>query len=215
VHRMHVKMFEIAKEYLENHLNCAVIGGFISPSHDKYVSKKLNNTHITAEHRFAMCEQALENSDWISLSKWEALQNGFVQFSEVLKSVDQFLNSNVQQQILDNDIISKVMGSNLQIKTMFLMGADLLLRAPGSISRLSSNGIVCVGRPLYTNRVRDLVRDRKELGNQLFVVEGEEMDVSSTEIRKRLQQGKSIEDLTFPCVQQYLAQQKISGYCKV
>ncbi len=50
---MHVNMFEVAKNYLENVLGkYAVVAGFISPSHDEYVSSKLGKYWISKEHRY-------------------------------------------------------------------------------------------------------------------------------------------------------------------
>src|SRR6185437_6851701 len=43
VHRMHIQMFELSRRYFERNPFTYVIAGFISPSHDAYVRRKLDN----------------------------------------------------------------------------------------------------------------------------------------------------------------------------
>lgn len=94
---MHVHVFEAAKKMLEKKnffgaillcLLCSsivytVVGGFLSPSHDDYVTGKLGNEAIPAVHRLAMIERALESSSWICAEPWEATIAYFVSFHQV------------------------------------------------------------------------------------------------------------------------------------
>lgn len=65
---------------------------------------------ITANHRLAMCELLVRDSSWLSLSSWEAQQNGFIDFPSVAVHHAQVL-------------ARKFAGENVQL--MFLAGADL------------------------------------------------------------------------------------------
>jgi len=47
-------MFHAAKEWLDANTNMVVVGGFLSPSHDRYVNGKLGNEYIPAVHRFLL-----------------------------------------------------------------------------------------------------------------------------------------------------------------
>lgn len=49
-----VEMFHAAKEWLDANTNMVVVGGFLSPSHDRYVNGKLGNEYIPAVHRFLL-----------------------------------------------------------------------------------------------------------------------------------------------------------------
>ena len=54
IHFEHIKMFEVAKEYLESNHSCYVLGGLISPSHDEYIQSKLKKNFISKAHRFIL-----------------------------------------------------------------------------------------------------------------------------------------------------------------
>lgn len=60
---------EIARDHLHR-LGTEVIGGIVSPVHDGYGKKDL----LSATHRIAMLKLALQSSDWLKLSDWEAKQ---------------------------------------------------------------------------------------------------------------------------------------------
>lgn len=67
VHRMHEAMLSCAKSHLES-LRHVVVGGFMSPSHDDHIRKKMKKNpkretkagdlEIDARHRLAMCRLA-------------------------------------------------------------------------------------------------------------------------------------------------------------
>jgi hypothetical protein len=65
VHRMHVAMFELSRAYFERNPCTFVVGGFLSPSHDHYVSFKLQDEWIPGAERCAMIRAATRESDWL------------------------------------------------------------------------------------------------------------------------------------------------------
>jgi hypothetical protein len=74
-----------------------VIGGFISPSHQEYVSSKTDTQAIPSEDRIEMCKLSCEDSecsDWLVCDPWEASYEGFVDFPSVLKRLDRHLVEN-------------------------------------------------------------------------------------------------------------------------
>ncbi|XP_071948510.1 nicotinamide/nicotinic acid mononucleotide adenylyltransferase 1-like isoform X1 [Antedon mediterranea] len=78
---MHLRMFEIAKDYLHRTGNYKVLGGIISPVNDAYGKKDL----IDSVHRLEMCRLALQSSDWIKVDSWECEQNKWHPTAKVLK----------------------------------------------------------------------------------------------------------------------------------
>ncbi|XP_033099330.1 nicotinamide/nicotinic acid mononucleotide adenylyltransferase 3-like isoform X2 [Anneissia japonica] len=68
---MHLRMFEIARDYLHRTGKYQVLGGIISPVNDAYGKKDL----IESKHRLEMCRLALQTSDWITVDSWECEQN--------------------------------------------------------------------------------------------------------------------------------------------
>ena len=64
---MHLRLFELARDFFRTKPGCVVVGGVISPTHDTYKKKSL----IPAEHRLEMARRATACSDWIRVSDWE------------------------------------------------------------------------------------------------------------------------------------------------
>lgn len=94
VHHGHIKMLEVARTALEAK-NFAVLGGFLSPSHDLYVgpkAAKLGTVHVSAAHRVGIAAAALDGHSWIRVATWEARQRGrWPDFPEVAAECAQML----------------------------------------------------------------------------------------------------------------------------
>jgi len=113
IHRMHVKAFDIAKEYLEANSPYIVVGGYLSPAHDIYVKAKLRSAHISGQHRMKMGDFACSSSKYWAMSGWECRQRYHMDFEGVL------------------DHHARILGEQFKdykIKIMFLCGADLYVR---------------------------------------------------------------------------------------
>ncbi|XP_019626031.1 PREDICTED: nicotinamide/nicotinic acid mononucleotide adenylyltransferase 3-like [Branchiostoma belcheri] len=78
---MHLRMFEIAKDFLEKSGKYIVIQGIISPVNDKYAKQGL----LPANHRLAMCNLAVQSSDWIRVDPWESQQDQWLQTVKVMR----------------------------------------------------------------------------------------------------------------------------------
>jgi nicotinic acid mononucleotide adenylyltransferase len=75
VHSGHVQCLQHAREACEAE-GIAVLGGYLSPSHDAYVRPKMDymRQHCwPAPVRVEACEAAVKPIDWISVGRWEAL----------------------------------------------------------------------------------------------------------------------------------------------
>lgn len=76
IHRSHISNMIKTKECLENIYNLNVVGGFLSPTHDRYVQGKLKEGFIPSNLRIEMCEKAIEEDNqqhWLSVDKAEAM----------------------------------------------------------------------------------------------------------------------------------------------
>ncbi|KAL1021147.1 hypothetical protein UPYG_G00009390 [Umbra pygmaea] len=78
---MHLRMFELAKDCLEDTGQYVVVKGLISPVGDGYKKKGL----IEASHRVKMAMLATETSDWIKVDSWESLQPEWVETAKVIR----------------------------------------------------------------------------------------------------------------------------------
>jgi len=194
VHKMHLQVFQAAKEFLTEHPNFNVISGFISPSHDEYVRSKLPESFIPATHRAEMCRRAIDECEeysWISVDEWECTQQYFKSFYQVVNSLDITFQKEFPEETF---------------RVMYLCGADLILRCNG-MSSAGKFSIVAVGRPGYSEPLQKLINCNSKM-KELFFVSKDTEDISSTLIRERLAEGKSVDDLTFKSVAEYL---KLNG----
>uniref|UniRef100_A0A6P7FQT1 Uncharacterized protein LOC114330143 n=1 Tax=Diabrotica virgifera virgifera TaxID=50390 RepID=A0A6P7FQT1_DIAVI len=78
---MHLRMFELARDYLHRMGQHVVLGGVISPVHDGYGKEDLAHSN----HRLEMVKLALQNHDWVSYSNWECSQESWTRTREVLQ----------------------------------------------------------------------------------------------------------------------------------
>ena len=90
VHRGHISNMIKAKQYLEDVQGYNVIGGYLSPTHDQYVSGKLAHQCIPGIHRIAMCQKAIEEENqqhWLSVDKAECMG----EWVKICSSCDYFI----------------------------------------------------------------------------------------------------------------------------
>lgn len=70
IHHNHVRLLEIAKEHLSSSDDHHLIGGYISPTHDAAIERKLSILPTTWQHRLEMCRLAVSDSSWIMVDDW-------------------------------------------------------------------------------------------------------------------------------------------------
>uniref|UniRef100_A0A674JCC7 Nicotinamide nucleotide adenylyltransferase 3 n=1 Tax=Terrapene triunguis TaxID=2587831 RepID=A0A674JCC7_9SAUR len=78
---MHMRLFELARDHLHQTGRYRVIEGIISPVNNNYGKKGL----VSARHRIAMAQLALETSDWIRVDPWESEQEKWTETVKVLR----------------------------------------------------------------------------------------------------------------------------------
>ncbi|CAF1278896.1 unnamed protein product [Rotaria sordida] len=106
IHPLHFQTLLRVKQYLEHEHQPPwnVLAGYISPTHDSYVHKKLGDpAWIPAKDRCRLAERAMEYEDseassWISISRGESEADGFVDFPDVTKNFRNFLNNTLVDQ---------------------------------------------------------------------------------------------------------------------
>lgn len=187
VHRMHVHMFEIAKTALEEKYGFVVVGGFISPSHDHYVSGKLGEAALPSQHRFQMCELSVADSQWLSVSKWEGHRPTFLDFGPVRQFHEDYLRTKFPDK---------------EIAVFYLCGTDHAVKC--HLYNTRKFPVVAVGRPGEHSAELREIHGRQEKNPLFYFVEDETENISSTEIRRRLQNKLPFDDLMHPQAAAYL-----------
>ena len=98
IHNGHILMLKKAKNMLENY-GYDVIGAFLSPSHESYVSTKENYIDNQFD-RLNYNYKILQNYDWINIDTWESLCNDrYINFTIVIDRLEKYLRRFVRSDI--------------------------------------------------------------------------------------------------------------------
>ncbi|PVU94994.1 hypothetical protein BB561_002127 [Smittium simulii] len=112
---LHLRMFEMAKDYFEDMKGYELIGGYFSPVSDFYQKEGL----AQARHRLRMCELATnKSSDWLMVDPWECMQLEYQRTAVVLDHFNAELNREGGT-LLKN-------GKHKRIQVLLLAGGDLI-----------------------------------------------------------------------------------------
>ncbi|XP_056280098.1 nicotinamide/nicotinic acid mononucleotide adenylyltransferase 1-like isoform X1 [Pseudoliparis swirei] len=204
---MHLRMFELARDHLEDTGHYRVVKGIISPVGDGYRKKGL----IEACHRLEMARLSTENSDWITVDSWEGLQPEWVETAKVVrhhyaellaaeKSNDDVdtVNYVKKRRIEESSQQTRKDGPQL----LFLCGADVLesfgvpnLWKQEDIDEIVGHyGLVCITRsgsdPNKLIHKSDVLwKNRKNIH---VVYEWVTNEISATHVRQSLRRGRSV-----------------------
>ncbi|KAE8293331.1 Nicotinamide/nicotinic acid mononucleotide adenylyltransferase 1 [Larimichthys crocea] len=221
---MHLRMFELARDHLEDTGQYKVVKGIISPVGDGYKKKGL----IDAYHRQEMAKLATENSDWITVDAWESLQPVWV---ETVKVVRHHYHEMLAAEQKNDDVDTVKYAKKRRIEgnyfedsshdkrrggpqLMLLCGADLLesfgipnLWKQDDIAEIVGRyGLVCITRSgndphkcIHQSEI--LWKYRK---NIQVVQEWVTNEISATHVRRALRRGRSVRYLLPDAVVHYI-----------
>ncbi|KAH8311754.1 hypothetical protein KR044_007900, partial [Drosophila immigrans] len=218
---MHLRMFEIARDYFEMNATHKVVGGIISPTHDSYGKKGL----APSLDRCAMVKLAVQSSSWIRLSDWEVHQSQWVRTQAVLQHHQNYLNNYInspgheEQHGTLPGWLPMGLGRDRQdgIKLKLLCGADLLesFAVPGlwaneDIEEIVANyGLVvitrCGSNPQKFIFESDVLT--KYQRNITLITNWVPNEVSSSLVRRLLGRGESVKYLLDDLVLNYVLRQ--------
>lgn len=132
VHSGHLEMMELAREELERR-SAIVLGGYLSPSHDAYVSLKCGAHALDGRHRVRLVEEAVLRSDWLMADGWEALENDQeLNFTDVILHLEEYLAAHLP--------------CHRSIHVVYVFGSD---NARFARTFLERGACVCINRPGY------------------------------------------------------------------
>lgn len=168
VHDMHISMMEHARKAAEDK-GYEVIGGFMSPSHDDYVSTKGDRARqLTADHRINILNRVLSESDWLATDPWEARYAPTdINFTDTIQRLENYIKAHIN--------------TPADINIAYVFGADNAAFARS----FSDKGLcICVGRPNYDERANVLIERSGLINNpHIIFADSTEMALSSTQVR--------------------------------
>ncbi|KAI9890478.1 MAG: hypothetical protein M1814_003962 [Vezdaea aestivalis] len=190
---LHLRMFEMARDFAKFKTNFEIVGGYLSPVSDAYKKKGL----AKAEHRIAMCDlAATETSKWLMVDPWEALQSEYQPTAEVLDHFKHHINE------VHGGVQTRKGGPRRPVRIALLAGADLIetMSTPGVWSQpdleriLGGYGSFIVERA-GTDIDAALAGLSKWEHNIWVIRQLIQNDVSSTKIRDFLVKGLNVKYL--------------------
>lgn len=228
---MHLRMFELARDYLEDTGLYSVVKGIISPVGDAYKKKGL----IDAFYRVDMAAIATDGSDWITVDSWESTQPEWLETAKVVRH--HYENLFAKDDDDDDDDVDTVnYGKKRRIEEnylknsfhqkrrdgpqlMLLCGADVLesfgipnLWKQEDIAEIVGRyGVVCITRSgsdphKFINQSDMLWEHRKNIH---IVQEWVTNEISATGVRRALRRGQSIRYLLPDKVIQYIQEHNL------
>jgi len=101
VHDGHIFTLETAKAELERD-GYHVVCGYISPSHDHYVSTKdSGKAHNPALNRIRLCNEKIQNSSWIMTSPHESVYTRTsINYTDVIRNIKKYVKTNISENII-------------------------------------------------------------------------------------------------------------------
>lgn len=216
IHKQHIGTLEIAKKEIEaKDSTIKVVAGYLSPSSDLYVNKKLKDEAISAEHRIKMIKLAVQESDWIDVDEWEIGasidRNRNIQTYELAQYLLNYLNSD-----------PNVLKYSNNLKVMFVVGSDSCLKSKDKsrFKKLFEAGIelIVVNReqndPNWESKCKDFLDSCLEENLQkesffLFESNGD-YEIRSTEIRSMLKnKAEGLESFLHSPVLEYIKKNEL------
>jgi len=197
---LHLRMFEMAKDFVRQNTDFEIIGGYLSPVSDMYKKPGLLNAH----HRVGMCTLAAEQtSSWLMIDSWEAFQN-YQRTAVVLDHFDYEVNT-VLGGVQTED------GEHRDVRVMLLAGSDLIstMSEPGVWSTDDLDHILGQYGTFIIERAgsgMDQATDNlaRWKNNIYLIPQLIQNDVSSTKVRLFLKRGLSVRYLLPMAVVDYI-----------
>ena len=165
IHMGHLQMMESAFETLSSQYT--VLGGYLSPSHDKYVSQKYSGTAAYhSDARIDLCETFIYNHPYLMIDPWEARYNNVpINFTDVIIHIKKILSKFIP----------------VPIHIAYVFGSD---NAGFTWAFIKEDISVCFERPGYELPFNILKKDLNLDSSRYFFIEHKNNFYSSKSIRE-------------------------------
>lgn len=98
IHEGHLYMMDFAKKVLKKR-GYNVVGGYLSPSHETYVSTKPYYKINTFE-RLDLCQEKVKDSKWLMIDPWESIYaKTYINFTDIIQRLELYLKKHINPNI--------------------------------------------------------------------------------------------------------------------
>jgi len=203
---LHLRMFEMASDFVRFNTSFEVCGGYLSPVSDAYKKAGL----APGYHRVEMCSRAVEQSTWLMVDPFETVscdENGepaYVPTARVLRHFDHEINT-----VLGG--IEGTDGVRRKAKIALLAGADLVMSMgePGLWSPVDLGVILGQYGAFIIERsgtdIDEALATLRQYEDNIWVISQViQNDISSTKVRLFLKKDLSVRYLIPDPVVEYI-----------
>ena len=143
IHKMHLRHFVIARQYLEERTRFSVLGGLLIPKHATEVRQRCRTRPreiIPPRHRLAMARAAVGGSPWLTVDSWEITRRRILDYLSTLDHVRQLFEQRFPE-------------LTLPVRFVLLVAPDQLLRLNLEELRDAGHECITVCRPQEHERL--------------------------------------------------------------
>ncbi|KAL2260204.1 hypothetical protein VTK26DRAFT_5866 [Humicola hyalothermophila] len=213
---LHLRMFEMASDFVRFNTDFEVCAGYLSPVSDAYKKVGLAPGH----HRVAMCERAVEPSSWLMVDPFETInrdergQPQYVPTAKVLRHFDHEINT-----VLGG--IEGPDGQRKKARIALLAGADLIMSmgepglwAPSDLAVILGDYGAFIIERSGTDIDEALASLRQYDANIWVISQVIQNDISSTKVRLFLKKDLSVRYLIPDPVVEYIDEHRLFAESK-
>lgn len=146
IHEGHIYMMDFAKKILEKN-GYDVVGGYLSPSHESYVSTK-PYYKINPYERLDLCQKTIKDSEWLSIDPWESIYvKTYINFTDIIQRLELYLKKHVDSRIQVAYVFG---GDNSEFMYCFEnKGIGVCVEREGHSDKFSQMKSKCKGKNIF------------------------------------------------------------------
>eukprot|EP00518_Triparma_eleuthera_P016652 CAMPEP_0197550970 /NCGR_PEP_ID=MMETSP1320-20131121/4384_1 /TAXON_ID=91990 /ORGANISM="Bolidomonas sp., Strain RCC2347" /LENGTH=752 /DNA_ID=CAMNT_0043111405 /DNA_START=129 /DNA_END=2384 /DNA_ORIENTATION=- len=202
LHRLHLRMFYLARQFLEGKSRFEVLGGIVSPCHPTAVRQKFRQRPkeiIPPKHRLAMARLSVGDSAWLTVDPWEITRRRVLDYLSVLDHV---------REIIDEAFPHE------KIRLIYLVDGNTLPKLSVPALQERRCNCLCICRPMAVDiLLKQLTKEWKSVAYVLedtAILSNDLEGINSTRVRRDAMDGKDISKQTSTKVARYIARHNIA-----
>jgi len=201
--RMHVRLFYLAKQFLESKHGYVVLGSLLSPAHSVTVRERFRthpNEVLPPPHRLAVAQLLVQNSKWLSVDPWEITRRRAMDYLSLLEHTTAMLKDHFPE---------------TEFKVMYLCKPNLVPKLSPDAMRSRSYGLVCVCRAPESDTLRSSLGAKWNgviyVAEDTAILDASIDTVTSRNVRDKIKANESVSHIVGEKINEYVNINRI-GY---
>eukprot|EP00520_Triparma_pacifica_P009530 CAMPEP_0118667534 /NCGR_PEP_ID=MMETSP0785-20121206/19842_1 /TAXON_ID=91992 /ORGANISM="Bolidomonas pacifica, Strain CCMP 1866" /LENGTH=747 /DNA_ID=CAMNT_0006562003 /DNA_START=90 /DNA_END=2333 /DNA_ORIENTATION=+ len=201
LHRLHLRMFYLARSFLEGHSHFEVLGGIVSLCHQTVVRQKFRQKPkeiIPPKHRLSMARLAVGDSAWLTVDPWEITRRRVLDYLSVLDHIREIVDSAFPDE---------------RIRLIFLTDGNQLPKLSSTALTQRNCNCLCICRPMSVDiLLKQLTQQWKQVAYVLedtAILSNDLEGITSSAVRRDAIEGKDVSKQLCKKVFKYMKRHQI------